>query len=112
MRLIIKSALQICGLPIQQFFLAGDGSEGLKVLSREAPDIVLIDLNMPVMGGLEMIGNIRSNPAWAGLRMVVISTEFSKERIQEIEQMGIPFIHKPFSPDEISNKLAPMTETA
>jgi len=75
-------------------------------------DLVLIDLNMPVMTGLEMIGHIRKNPSWHALKLVVISTEFSQDRIRQITDLGIPFIHKPFSSEEIRDKLSPLLQPA
>jgi two-component system chemotaxis response regulator CheY len=101
MRSMIKKTLTLTGLPIGEFWEAGNGQEGLDQVSSHWVDLILVDLNMPVMGGLEMIEKLRLNPEYARIPIVVISTESSQSRITEIISHGIHFIHKPFRPEAV-----------
>jgi two-component system chemotaxis response regulator CheY len=108
MRAMVKRTLQMSGLPVGEWHQASDGQEGLEVLDREWIDLVLVDINMPVMNGLEMIEKLRQDPANDKLPVVVISTESSETRIQEIHRMGVAFIHKPFTPELVLEIIQPM----
>jgi two-component system, chemotaxis family, chemotaxis protein CheY len=101
MRSMVKKILTLTGLPIGEFFEAGNGQEGLDQVAAHWVDLVLVDLNMPVMGGLEMIKRLRENPDHSGIPIVVISTESSQARITDILSRGIHFIHKPFRPEAV-----------
>ena len=100
-RTIITKILHLAGLPIGEVYEAGNGREGLEVLEKRWIDLVLADINMPVMDGEEMIEHMRANPDWADLPLVVISTEGSRTRIERLQQKGAKFIHKPFTPETI-----------
>jgi two-component system, chemotaxis family, chemotaxis protein CheY len=101
MRSILQKIIQMSRLPVEHFFEAANGQEGLDQLSRQKVDLVLLDLNMPIMGGLEMIERVRAKPEFAQLPIVVTSTESSQTRISEIKSKGIHFIHKPFTPTRV-----------
>ncbi|MGD9128757.1 MAG: response regulator, partial [Planctomycetia bacterium] len=88
-----------------QIYQAGNGQEGLKVLEENWVDLVIADINMPVMNGLEMIDEIQSDDSWHNLPIVVISTEGSQTRIDNLHEIGVEFIHKPFTPEAIRNVL-------
>jgi two-component system chemotaxis response regulator CheY len=64
-------------------------------------NVALVDINMPVMNGVEMIERLRQNPKTANLPIVVVSTESSEKRIQMVHSKGAGFIHKPFNPESI-----------
>ncbi len=59
-------------------FIAGNGAEGLAVIEQERPDIILLDLLMPVMGGSEMLARLRSTE-WGSEIRVVVLTNISKD---------------------------------
>lgn len=101
MRAVIVKTLQISGLDIGSVHHAANGKQGLAILDEKWIDIALIDINMPVMGGLEMIERVREDPSLKDLSIVVVSTESSEARIGEIKDMGLKFVHKPFTPEEI-----------
>ena len=105
MRAMIRKTLQMSGLPVGCLHQAANGKEALEVLDREWVDVVLVDINMPVMGGLEMIDCVRKNPALSNLAIVVVSTESSGTRIEEIRGKGAKFIHKPFTPERVREVL-------
>jgi two-component system chemotaxis response regulator CheY len=61
----------------------------------------LVDINMPIMDGEEMIDRIRQNPATADLPVIIVSTEGSEIRKERLMQKGAGFVHKPFTPETL-----------
>jgi len=89
-------------LPLDDVHQAGDGIEALKVLESRWVDIVFCDINMPRMNGVELIRNMRENPEYKDIPIVVISTEGSKTRMNELESIGInSYLRKPCRPEEV-----------
>jgi two-component system chemotaxis response regulator CheY len=105
MRAMVAKTVQMSGLPVNRFYEAANGKEGLEILERQWIDVVLVDINMPVVGGLEMIEKIRAHPDLSKMPIVVISTESSQTRIDEIRAKGAEFIHKPFTPEQVRDVL-------
>ena len=103
MRSIIVKTLRLAGADVSEIYQAGNGREALDVLEKNWVDLVIADINMPVMNGLELINEIQSDNALQNLPIVVISTEGSQTRIDELQSMGVEFIHKPFTPEAIRN---------
>ena len=109
MRAMVIKTLHAAGLPIGETLQAANGREGLEVLAENWVDLVFADINMPVMGGEEMIEKIRANPAWTDLPIVVISTEGSKARIESLRAKCTEFVHKPFAPEIVRDVIANLT---
>ncbi len=109
MRNMVAKTLRAAGLPIGESIEATNGREGLDALADNWVDVVFADINMPVMNGEEMIDNIRANPTWSNLPIVVISTEGSRARIESLRAKGARFIHKPFSPEVIRDVIMELT---
>ena len=105
MRAMIAKTLQMSGLPVTELHEASNGKEGLEVLDKQWIDVVLVDINMPVMDGMEMIDRIRAHPNLSKTPIVVVSTESSETRIREIQEKGVAFIHKPFTPEAVRDVL-------
>lgn len=101
MRQMVSKTLQMSGLPVGAVHQAANGREGLEVLEREWIDVIFVDINMPVMNGMEMIDAVRAQPTFADLPIVVISTESSETRIEQVRSRGVKFIHKPFTPERV-----------
>lgn len=106
MRSIIIKTLRMSGVPLGEIYQAGNGQEGLQSLEENWIDLALVDLNMPTMGGEEMIIQLRANPETADLPVVVISTESSDTRIATLRDQGAGFIHKPFKPEELREQIS------
>jgi len=104
-RAMIKKTLRLAGLPVGETYEACNGEEGLRLLSDRGVDLALVDINMPVMNGEEMIHRMRAEPKTQGIPVVVISTEGSHTRIERLEQQGVTFIHKPFTPESLRDTL-------
>ncbi len=109
MRAMIVKILYLTGLPVGEVHEAANGQEGLDALEEHWVDLVLADINMPVMNGEEMIERIRANPLWKDLPIVVVSTEGSKARIDSIRRKGTEFVHKPFTPEVVRRVIRQMT---
>ncbi len=108
MRAMILKSLRMTGLDIGETYQAGNGQEGLEALNDNWVDMVIVDINMPVMNGEEMIGQMRENPATADIPIVVISTEGSEARLERLREKGAAFIHKPFTPETIRDTMRTM----
>ncbi len=104
MRKIISRSLRQAGLPVDEIFEAGDGIEGLNVLSGKSVDLILSDINMPNMDGLEFIKQARANGCKAPI--VMITTEGGEDILKEAVANGASdSIKKPFTPDQLNEKL-------
>jgi two-component system chemotaxis response regulator CheY len=108
-RAMIIKTMKMAGLPLGEVYQAGNGREGLDQLADHGVDLALVDINMPVMNGEEMIERIRENPEWESLPVVVVSTEGSQTRIERLQQKGARFVHKPFSPETVREIIAEIT---
>lgn len=98
MRAMIVRTLRLTGLPLGTVSQAGSAEEGLDILARDWIDLALVDLNMPGMGGEEMIVRVRQTPSIADLMVVVVSSESCQTRIDRLRETGAAFVHKPFEP--------------
>jgi two-component system, chemotaxis family, chemotaxis protein CheY len=105
MRSMIKKTLKMAGVEATEIHEAPDGRQGLEVLGREQIDLVISDINMPVMDGEEMIRHMKEADAYSQIPIVVISTEGSETRIKRFTQAGVGFIRKPFSPEQVNEVL-------
>ena len=103
-RTIVGRALQELGF---QFIEASNGQDGLEKLAQgELPAVVMIDWNMPELNGIEMVKTVRANPAWADVRLIMITRENEIERVQTALEAGADeYIMKPFTKEMIQEKL-------
>jgi two-component system chemotaxis response regulator CheY len=101
MRSMIQKTMKLSGLQIGEIHQAANGREGIEALERQWIDLVIVDINMPVMTGEEMIEHMQANPNLKTIPTIVISTEGSQTRIDRLQGKGVRFIHKPFSPEII-----------
>jgi two-component system chemotaxis response regulator CheY len=101
MRAMVIKTLRLSQLPLGELFEAPNGQEALKVLDGNWIDLALVDINMPVMDGEEMIDRLRQNPATMDLPVIVVSTEGSETRKEVLMQKGAKFVHKPFTPEAL-----------
>ena len=105
MRRIVSSILIGFGYEIRD---AGHGREGLDVLEEGwVPDLVCVDWNMPVMDGLQFVSAVRSNPAWRGVTIMMVTSESEHTQIVRALAAGAhEYVIKPFTADAIRDKLA------
>lgn len=102
MRAVIKKIIAISGFKVDQCYEAADGREALELLQGTWVDIILSDLNMPEMNGLELLENLKKDDLLREIPVVVITTEGSEKRKKIVSALGAKgFIKKPFVPEEI-----------
>lgn len=112
-RAMIKRAIGAAGIPADTILEASDGRAGLDVLSRERVDLVLADLNMPVMTGTEMIERMMADPALKTIPVVVVSADPNRETAEALRNAGVrACLSKPFTPEQIRDLVGPILEPA
>jgi two-component system chemotaxis response regulator CheY len=109
MRAMIIRTLKMSGLPLGEIHQAGNGAEALDLLGEKWVDLALVDINMPIMNGEELIDRVRDNPELRDLAIIVVSTESSRTRIEKVQRQGAGFVHKPFTPEELREKVIAVT---
>jgi two-component system chemotaxis response regulator CheY len=103
-RSVLVRTLGLTKLPFVEILTAKNGIEALEQLKTHWIDLVFSDLHMPEMGGMELIGKMREDPAFKEIPVVIVSTEGSVTRIENLKEMGIKgYIRKPFTPEGIRN---------
>jgi two-component system chemotaxis response regulator CheY len=104
MRSILKAILTDLGFEVVE---VSDGHQAISLLNEDrAFDIALVDWNLPVMNGLEIVTEVRKDPDLAGMRMLMVTTETEFERVTQALQAGADeYIMKPFDRDMLLDKL-------
>jgi len=109
MRKIISRSLRQAGLDFGEIYEAGDGQEALAMLEKESIDIVLSDINMPNMNGIEFLREKNNRPGIKDIPVFMISTETGDDIIGEAKSLGaIGALKKPFTPDKVNEVLGPL----
>jgi two-component system chemotaxis response regulator CheY len=81
---------------------AGTGFEALRLLPRENVDLIITDINMPDINGLELISYVRNNPNYKSIPLIIVSTEGSeKDKEKGIALGANEYLVKPFNPAEL-----------
>lgn len=89
---------------------AGDGAEGIAKAKSASLNLVITDLNMPVMNGLDMIKNLRTLPALTGVPILFLSTESDEGIKQQAKAAGATgWITKPFKPEQLLAVVSKLT---
>lgn len=105
-RKILVRVLSQTDLPITKVHEASDGVEALKILGSTQVKLVLSDINMPNMDGLQLLKSLRDLPNWQQLSVVMITTEGSQAKVLEAVQLGAKgYLRKPFTPEQIKEKV-------
>lgn len=113
MRRFISRVLDATGLEAGARLEAGNGQEGLEQLAKAHVDIVLADMNMPVMDGASMVRAMRGNPDWKAMPVLIVSTDRSEARADEMQGLGVDgYVTKPFSPEQLEEKILAAFVTA
>lgn len=96
-----RAALQ-AGIPPANLREAQNGKEALDQLRRELADVVLLDVNMPVMDGAAFLEEKAKDPALAKVEVALVTTEGNKKRLQRMTDLGVRhYLRKPFEPEEL-----------
>lgn len=109
MRKIVERALRQAGLSLSRVIEAGSGREGLEALRQEKADLIVSDINMPNMDGLEFLRQIQGAGLARGAPIVMITTESGEEHVREALAAGAQgYIRKPFTPDQVRERVLPL----
>ena len=101
-RAVIAKTLQIAEVPVNELHQAANGQEGLQALHEHDIGLVFADINMPVMNGVEMVEKMEEEGLLGKVPVVIVSTEGSVTRIEELRSKGIAgYLRKPFTPESL-----------
>lgn len=111
MRKIVERALRQAGLPLDKVFEAASGVEALELLKNERVGLIVSDINMPNMDGLEFLRQLRAQDLAPGVPVVMITTESSEDHVKEAIMAGAQgYIRKPFTAEQVKERVLPLVE--
>jgi len=111
MRKIVERALRQAGVQLVELQEAGNGAEALTVLGHAGVDLILCDINMPVMDGLEFVKRLKEVESARNVPVVMITTEGSESHVIQALSMGAKgYIRKPFTPDQVKEHVLPLLQ--
>jgi two-component system chemotaxis response regulator CheY len=109
MRGILERALRQAGLTIAGIFQASNGLEALEVLREQRVDVIFSDINMPHMGGLELLRELRARKLASGVPVVMVTTEGGQEHVLEAIAAGAQgYIRKPVTAAQVKERELPL----
>jgi len=110
-RAMVKKSLELTLVDIGRIHEAGDGIAALALLADHKVDLVLADINMPRLDGVQLVTTMKRDPALANVPIIIISTEGSKERLNILRERGVVgFLHKPFRPEQLKELISKIVE--
>ena len=109
MRKIVLRTLKMAEVEFEQVFEAADGGEALEILRTAQVELIMCDINMPVMDGLELLAKIREEGLASTTPIVMVTTEGSEPQVRQAILVGARgYIRKPFTLEHIKNSVAPL----
>lgn len=102
-RIIVGRAFQAYDCQICE---AGNGEEGLAVAAREKPDLILLDVTMPVMDGVTMLTKLKEDPELKSIPVIMLTAESGRENVLHIAKLGVrDYLVKPFKENQLIEKV-------
>lgn len=102
-RIIIKRSFKKYAVDVVE---ASNGVEGLAAAAKEKPDLILLDVTMPVMDGVEMLTKLKADPGLKSIPVIMLTAEAGRENVMKIAKIGIrDYIIKPFKEDVLVEKV-------
>ena len=109
MRKVVLRVLKMAEIEFDSVLEAGDGNEALNLLRVNPVALIMCDINMPVMSGLQLLQHIREEKLAAGVPIVMVTTENSEPQVRQAIVLGARgYIRKPFTTDHIKNSVRPL----
>jgi two-component system, chemotaxis family, chemotaxis protein CheY len=111
MRKIVERSLRQAGLDIGDVVEAGNGIEALAAVREGVFDLILSDINLPAMDGLEFLRQLSAMEGAKATPVVIVTAEGSESRVVEALSIGAKgYIRKPFTPDQFKERVSPLLE--
>jgi two-component system chemotaxis response regulator CheY len=105
-RKILQRVLRQAEVSLGQIYEAGDGVEALKTLETQRVDLVMADINMPNMDGLQLLSHIKTTEKWKQLPVVMVTTEGGESKVMSAAKLGAAgYVRKPFSAEQLRQTL-------
>jgi two-component system chemotaxis response regulator CheY len=109
MRKIVERSLRQAGLELSEVREASNGAEALGALKDSGVDLILCDINMPVMDGIEFLRQLQGQEHAKGVPVVMITTEGSESHVVQALSIGARgYIRKPFTPEQVKEHVIPL----
>lgn len=103
-RIIVRKAFKTFDCDVLE---AQNGVEGLAMAAKETPDIILLDITMPVMDGVEMLTKLKSDPNLKAIPVIMLTAEAGRENVMKIAKIGVrDYIVKPFKEEVLVDKVS------
>ncbi len=113
MRKVVERSLREAGIAVGEVLEATDGWEALAAAKEKAPDLILCDINMPTMDGIEFLRHLQGTEPACKIPVVMLTTEGSATRVEEARAAGARgYISKPFTPEQLKAQILPLVEGA
>jgi DNA-binding response OmpR family regulator len=107
-RMIVKKAFQSYDC---ELFEAENGSEGLALATKEHPDLIVLDITMPVMTGIEMLGKLKAENNLKKIPVIMLTAESGKDNVMQIVKMGVKdYVVKPFKGEQLIERVKTVLE--
>ncbi len=108
-RQVVKKVIKQVGLQPDKTLEANDGKEALAILEQEDVHLVLSDINMPNMDGMQLLMHLRQIDKYRELPVLMVSTEGSEDTMREAMELGANgYVLKPFTPEAMAEQLEPL----
>jgi two-component system, chemotaxis family, chemotaxis protein CheY len=105
-RKILQRVLRQTDLPLGEIQEAGDGTEAVEILKNRSFGLILSDINMPHMDGLQLLARIKEMDHLKNVPVIMITTEGGQGKVMEAVQLGANgYVRKPFTAEQIKEKL-------
>lgn len=109
MRKVVLRTLKMADIEFDQVLEAGDGVEALAFLRANKVELIMCDINMPIMSGLEFLQQVKDDKLAPGVPIVMVTTEGSEPQVRQAILVGARgYIRKPFTLEHIKNSVAPL----
>ena len=112
MRAMIKRVVKLTRVHVDEILEAGDGAQALSLLEAHDVQLLLTDINMPVMNGADLLRRVAGDDRWRNLTRVIISTDGSEARRDQAAELSVRcYLQKPFSPEVLRDVLTDAAAT-
>lgn len=108
-RSMMKRTIRMIGLDVGEIYEAANGIEALARLGEHEVAVMLVDINMPRMNGVQLLTRMKQNEKLKDIPIVIASTEGSQKRMDQLRELGVAgYVRKPFQPEQLREVLIPL----